>query len=220
MSKISDMHTHGDEYTKNEVLSILAENPDNQPDIGWFSQCIDFHTFPAPGLLIGIYMMDYALSLLNAKPTDKLYAVSESIKCLPDALQVITHCTIGNHRLRIVPIGRFAISMNLFSTESAAEGVRVSMNTATLTDTPALKAWFANSPSFDGKTMKKQLVDEILRKGRGMLSWEKVRIPIVPKEKWNTEICSLCGEPVPSYMIEENAICSGCGSMKYYDTIK
>jgi formylmethanofuran dehydrogenase subunit E len=211
------MPHHGDEYRKNDVLSILRENGSDPSLVDWFDKCIDFHTYPAPGILIGVYMVDYALSLLNAKPTDRLYAVSESIKCLPDALQVITHCTIGNHRLRIVPIGRFAISMNPFSTEIAAEGVRISMNPATLTDTPALEAWFANTPSFDGKTMKKQVVDEILKKGRGMLSWEKVRIPIVLKEKWKTEICSLCGEPVPSYMIEENGICSGCGSMKYYE---
>jgi formylmethanofuran dehydrogenase subunit E len=213
------MHTHGDEYTKSDILSILQENPTAQPDIDWFSRCIDFHSHAAPGLLIGVYMVDYALSLLQAQPTEKLYAICETPKCLPDALQVIAHCTSGNNRLRIFPIGRFAMTMNRFSADSVAEGVRVGMDPSTLKDTPALDAWFANSPKFDMHSMKKQVVDEILKKGRNMLFYEKVRIPIIQKEKWETGFCSVCHEPVPSYMLEDE-ICPGCGSLKYCDKIE
>ena len=213
------MHTHGDKYTKRDILSILQENPNAQPDIDWFSRCIDFHFHPAPGILIGVYMVDYALSLLHAQPTDKLYAVSETTKCLPDALQVIVHCTSGNHRLRILPIGRFAIAMNRFTDDNVVEGVRIGMDPSTLKDTPALDAWFANSPTFEKHSMKKQVVDEILKKGRNMLFYERIRIPITQKEKWETGFCSVCHEPVPSYLFEDG-ICPGCGSLKYYDKIE
>jgi len=72
----------------------------------------DFHTYPAPGVLIGAFMVDYAMDLLGAKKGQKLYGVCETPKCLPDALQVLAHITIGNNRLKVVPIGKFAITMN------------------------------------------------------------------------------------------------------------
>ena len=213
------MHTHKDENTKDDILEILQQHPHNQPDFDWFMRCIDFHTYPAPGILIGVYMVDYALDLLKAKPTEKLYGVSETQKCLPDALQVISHCTIGNNRLRIIPTGRFALSMNRLSEDPIVQGVRVGIDLSTLKGTPALEAWFTNSGEFDKKTMGKQLTNEIFNLGRGMLFWEKVRIPIIPKVKWNTAICSICGEPVPSYLLEGN-MCPGCGTLKYFERIE
>lgn len=208
----------GEEYSKAEILSLLKDKGSDPTLIDWFDRCIDFHTFPAAGLLIGIYMVDYALSLLGAKPGEKLYAVCETTKCAPDPLQVITHCTTGNHRLHVIPIGRFAITMNRPSAEDNAEGVRVKVDPSKLTDTPVLEAWFANSPKFDGMTMKKKLVEEILDKGTGMLSFEKVRICVTHKKKWKTVICSACGEPVPDNLVE-NGLCPGCGSQKYYEKI-
>jgi len=61
---------------------------------------------PGGRLVLGAFMVDLALEKLGAKPGDRLYAVSESPKCLPDAVQVITHCTYGNHRLRVINTGR------------------------------------------------------------------------------------------------------------------
>lgn len=217
-SNIICMSKLGDEYSKEEILSLLKKNGSNADLIDWFDRCIDFHTFPAPGLLIGIYMVDKALELLGAKPGEKLYAVCETTKCAPDPLQVITHCTTGNHRLNVIPIGRFAITMNRSSADDYAEGVRVRVDPTHLENTKTLKAWFANTPDFDGKTMKKKLVDEILDLGSSMLSWEKVRIPISQKKKWKTVICISCGEPVPDNLVE-NGLCPGCGSQKYYEKI-
>jgi formylmethanofuran dehydrogenase subunit E len=208
----------GDEYSKEEILSLLRKNGGTDTLIDWFDRCIDFHMGTAAGLLIGIYMVDHALSLLGAKPGEKLYAVCETSKCAPDPLQVILHCTPGNHRLRVINIGRFAMTVNRPSDEDYAEGVRVRVDPAKLEDTPVLKAWFANTPDFDGMTMKKKLVEEILDIGTGMLSWEKVRILVSHKKKWKTVICTSCGEPVPDNMVE-NGLCPGCGSQKYYEKI-
>jgi formylmethanofuran dehydrogenase subunit E len=212
------MSKHGDEYSKEEILSLLKQKGANTALIDWFDRCIDFHSFPAPGLLIGTFMVEYALELLNAKPGEKLYAVCETPKCAPDPLQVITHCTIGNNRLKIIPIGRFALTMNRMSEGDFAEGVRVSLDPSKLSDAQTLEAWFSNSPSFDGMTMKKRLVEDIVTKGKNMLSWEKVRIPVSQKKKWKTVICSACGEQIPDYLVE-NGLCPGCGSQKYYEKI-
>ena len=178
----------------------------------------DFHTYPAPGVLIGASMVDYAMELLGVKKGRKLYGVCETPKCLPDALQVLAHITIGNNRLKIVPIGKFAITMNMSSEDATADAVRVYVDLEKLKKYPTVDVWYANSPAFDKKTMKGQLFDEIFRAGRNILSFERVRIMVKKKEKWSSVTCSCCGETVPDYLIEGDR-CTACGSMKYYAKI-
>lgn len=175
-----------------------------------------FHTYPAPGVLIGAFMVDYAMELLGATKGEKLYGVCETPKCLPDSLQVLAHITTGNNRLKIIPIGKFAITMNAPSEDGVASGVRVYVDLEKLKKYPTVDIWYANSPAFDKKTMKGLLFDEIFRAGRSILSFEHVRIPVQKKKKWSSVTCPQCGESVPDYLIEGDR-CGACGSMKYYE---
>lgn len=175
----------------------------------------EFHTYPAPGVLIGAFMVEYAMELLGVKKGRKLYGVCETPKCLPDALQVLAHITVGNNRLRIVPIGKFAISVNLPCDGPTADAVRVYVDKEKLKLFPTIDIWYANSPAFDKKTMKGRLFDEIFSAGRKILSTENVRVNVKPKKKWKSVTCPACGESVPDYLIEGDR-CGACGSMKYY----
>lgn len=177
-----------------------------------------FHTYPAPGVLIGAFMVDYALELLNVNPDMKLYGICETPKCLPDALQVMAHCTIGNNRLKIIPIGKFAITLNAPTENSIAEAIRVYVDLEKLKQYPTIDTWYANSPAYDKHTMKGKLQQEIFRAGRTILSHEKVRVNVTPKKKWKSVTCPCCGETVPDYLIEGDK-CGACGSMKYYTQI-
>ena len=178
----------------------------------------DFHTYPAPGVLIGAFMVDYAMDLLGAKKGQKLYGVCETPKCLPDALQVLAHITIGNNRLKVVPIGKFAITMNPPSEGPTTDAVRVYVDLTKLKRYPTVDTWYANSPAFDKKTMKGKLFDEIFSAGRNILSCEKVRVPVKKRSKWVSVTCPCCGETVPDYLIEGDH-CGACGSLKYYERI-
>lgn len=177
-----------------------------------------FHTSPAPGVLIGSFMVDFALELLDADPGDKLYGVCETTKCAPDALQVIAHCTTGNNRLRVIPIGKFAMTLNAATANPTAEAVRVYIDPVKLKKFPIIDAWYANSLQFDKSTMKIALEEEIFRAGRAILSSEKVLIDIVPKQKWTSIICPCCGDAIPDYLLE-NDRCGGCGSLNYFKRI-
>ncbi len=183
---------------------------------GYIADCVKFHTFPAAGLLLGVFMVDLALEKLEAKPGDRLYAVSESPKCLPDAVQVITHCTYGNHRLRVINTGRFSITINRFSEGRSARGVRVFMDTRKVAAYPTLNAWYTNDPDYRGGVDGKGLLEEILRAGRDVLSWEYVNVRFTPKEKWSPVKCRSCGEMVPGNTTEDG-VCRACGSMAYYE---
>lgn len=181
-------------------------------------QCVAFHTSPAPGVLIGAFMVDYALDLLGATPGQKLYGVCETPKCAPDALQVIAHCTTGNNRLRVIPIGKFAMTVNHATTETYADAVRVYVDLEKLKNYPVIDIWFANSPCYDKATMDKELQEAIFRAGRQILSHEMVRVGVAGKRKWQPVICPCCGDSIPDYLFGDGK-CHGCGSMSYYEKI-
>ena len=68
-----------------------------------------FHGYAAPGVVIGGIMVDLARRQLAAEVL--FDAVSETRNCLPDAIQILTPCTIGNGWLKVVNLGRFAFSL-------------------------------------------------------------------------------------------------------------
>jgi formylmethanofuran dehydrogenase subunit E len=188
----------------------------SEPVSTYLSRCAKFHSSPAPGLLIGAFMVDYALEILGAHPEEKLFAVCETPKCLPDAPQVIAHITTGNGRLKVLTIGRFAITVNRASDKPTADAVRVYVDLEKIKQFPVIDQWFSNSPSFDKHTMDIALQEEIFRNGRNLLSYEHVRVPVKFKESWKPVTCPSCGETVPDYMVVDGK-CGACGPMKYYE---
>ena len=88
-----------------------------------------FHGHVAPGIVIGGFMVNLANQNL---PEGEFYdAICETRACLPDAIQILTPCTVGNGWLRIIDIGRFALS--LFEKYSG-NGVRVYVESRKLDD--------------------------------------------------------------------------------------
>lgn len=202
-------------------INRLMEKCQVEPRVRTFIRhCVDFHTFPAAGLLIAAFMVDLALQKLGARPGDKLYAVSETPKCAPDALQVIIHATMGNHRLRIVDTGRYAIAINRPGEGDAgggdAEGVRVYIDGDKVKNYPTLWLWYSNDPAFRGGVAGEKLLEEILCAGRDILGWEPVSVRFTPKKKWASKRCPSCGEMAPEATFE-GGVCRGCGSNRYYD---
>lgn len=196
-----------------EMLSRCKVDEKIQADI---RRCVAFHTFPAAGLLIGTFMVDLALEKLGAKPGEKLYAVSETPKCAPDPMQVLLGATMGNHRLRIINTGRYAITLNRFSPGTTADGIRVYVDREKVKKYPTLYLWYTNDPSYKGGVSGNTLLEEILCAGKSILSWEPVKVKFTPKEKWNSAVCQKCGEMVPENTLE-NGVCRGCGSQAYYE---
>lgn len=180
--------------------------------------CVKFHTFPAGGLLISVFMVDLALENLGAGRGEKLYAVCETHKCAPDPLQVLVHCTYGNHRLRVINTGRFAMTVNRYSPGDRAEGIRVYVDPEKVRAYPVLNAWFNNVKDKKIKADMEDLLDEIIKAGRNILSWERVNVHVTSKPKWDSARCAKCGETVPENTLI-GGVCLGCGKLKYYDDI-
>ncbi|MGL1862981.1 MAG: FmdE family protein [Pseudodesulfovibrio sp.] len=164
----------------------------------------DFHGYPAPGLLIGGYMVEAAKSRL---PEDTLFeAMVESGKCLPDAVQLLTLCSVGNNWMKIKLLGRYAVSLY---DKWTGEGIRVAIDQEKLAKWPEINAWFMKlTPKAEQDTDK--LFAEIEAAGDTICS---IRAIIIDKKYLghghmsSIDVCPVCGEAYPG---NDGSICRGC----------
>ena len=200
-----------------DKLETLMDNYATEERIReYIRRCVSFHGFAPPGLLIGVFMVDLALEKLGANPNEKLYAVAETPKCAPDAVQVVTSATMGNSRLRIIETGKFSITLNRGSTEERADGIRVYVDATKIRRYPTLDLWYTNDPRYKSVDEKDRVYDEILQAGRSILSWERVKVSVPQKAVWQAVQCPVCKEMVPDYLVEDD-VCTSCAGASYYD---
>ncbi len=96
-----------------------------------------FHGHVAPGMVLGGFMVDLAYQ--NLPQGEYFDAICETRTCLPDAIQILTPCTVGNGWLRIVDLGRFALT--LFE-KYTGNGVRVYTDSQKIDDWPEVRTFF------------------------------------------------------------------------------
>ncbi len=96
-----------------------------------------FHGYTAPGVIIGGFMVN--LAKRNLLEGTLFNAICETTVCLPDAIQLLTPCTVGNGWLKIINLGRFAISLY---DKDHGNGFRVFLNPKNLDNWSEIKNWF------------------------------------------------------------------------------
>lgn len=164
----------------------------------------NFHGFPAPGLLLGGYMVELAKSRMA---DDILYAaIVETGKSLPDAVQLLTVLSIGNGRMRVVNLGRYALS--LFDTFTG-EGWRVSLDSEKIEDWPHIKAWLLKlTPKKEQDT--EALYREIEQAGHTVCSAQPVQVHerfLSGAKMGRISRCPVCREYYPD---RDGPVCRGC----------
>jgi formylmethanofuran dehydrogenase subunit E len=188
----------GHKYTFNEYMELSQS----------------FHSYPAPGLVIGGRMVDMALQKL---PDNILFeAISETAHCLPDAIQLLTPCTTGNGWLKVVNLDRFAL---ILYDKITGDGVRVFINSASLNAWPEIKAWFYKlKPKSEQNTLL--LRQQICAAGSDIFLTQKIKIhpQWLKKHKLGKTIdCPLCGEAYPE---KQGPICRGCQGEAPYSSYR
>jgi formylmethanofuran dehydrogenase subunit E len=163
-----------------------------------------FHGHVAPGMVLGGFMVD--LAYRNLPQGEYFDAICETRSCLPDAIQLLTPCTVGNGWLRIIDVGRFALS--LFE-KYAGDGVRVYVDSQKLDGWPEIRAFlFKLKPKKEQDT--EALLSEISLARTSILSVQKVTVDldsIQSKHHDSFVVCPLCGEGYPE---DDGEICLGC----------
>lgn len=171
-----------------------------------------FHGHIAPGLVLGGKMADIALQRI---PQGVLFdAICETSNCLPDAVQLLTPCTIGNGWLKIIHLGRFALT---FYDKYKGDGVRVFTDPDKLENWEEIKTWFFELKPKSEQDSEK-LFEEIRQAGADLFGIQEVQIreQFLQKPHLGKKlVCPLCGE---SYPAKHGAICRGCqGDAPYFD---
>jgi formylmethanofuran dehydrogenase subunit E len=170
----------------------------------------EFHGSIAPGIVAGGIMVDIARA--NLPEGEFFDVICESDHCLPDAVQLLTRCTIGNRWLKIVDTSRYALT---FYNKYTGEGIRVYLDAKKLQDWPAIRAWFLKEkPKKDQD--RQQILDEFHRAGTSIYSTAKVTvkpsyITSAGKKRSGIGLCPSCGEAYRTDLGETCPACRGQG---------
>ncbi len=169
-----------------------------------------FHGFVAPGVIIGGIMVELAYQNL---PKEGLFdAISETSRCLPDAIQLLTPCTVGNNWLRVFNFGRFALTLY---DKINGKGARVFIQPAKLDCWPEIKAWF-----FKLKPKAEQdnelLLKQIKQAGTDILSMQKVNVNPDFLIRQRREKFAICPECLEAYPAADGSICLACKEKVLY----
>jgi formylmethanofuran dehydrogenase subunit E len=176
----------------------------------YIDKLTEFHGSLAPGLLIGGFMVDAAAR----KMTEYEYfdVICESASCLPDAIQMLTPCTVGNGWLKILNTGRFAIALY---DKKSGQGVRVSLDVSKLDRYPEIKKWFMRLVP-KREQDNDALIQEILAAGHEILAIRPVTVSPALRDKHTPPpiaLCEACGEAYPQ---NGSTLCLACQGMDIY----
>jgi len=197
MSNLTELQAHDSAigpYTFEEFLKVAAA----------------FHGNPAPGLIIGGYMVDAARAML---PEGTLFdAVVETKKCLPDAVQILTPPSYGNGWMRVINLGRYALSLY---DKFTGQGYRAWLDPKHLEKWPEIHAWFLKL-----KPKKEQNRERLFAEIKAAARHICLLAPVAMKPSFMIKpnmgaigVCPACGEGYPK---ADGAICRGCAGEAPY----
>ena len=168
------------------------------------SHAASFHGYPAPGLLLGGYMVVMAQ---RALPEGCLFeAVVETKKCLPDAVQLLTLCSTGNNWMKVVNLGKYAVS--LFDKHSG-EGFRVHVDLSKLETYPEIRAWLLKQKPKNEQDTEK-LFQEIEHAGDSICSLSPVRLRTLFLGHAHMGAVGVCPHCKEAYPLDDGPLCRGC----------
>lgn len=172
-----------------------------------------FHGFAAPGVIMGWAVVQMAKA--NMPEEGFIDVICETGTCLPDAIQLMTPCSVGNGWLKILELGRFAC---VFYDKQTGEGVRIYLDLKKLEKWSEIQTWFLK---LKPKKMQDSdlLLAQIEEAGQSLFSLQKVRVPVSHTKIsriGKVATCQVCGESFPQ---AHGALCKGCSEPLPYEVI-
>lgn len=171
-----------------------------------------FHGFPAPGVVIGAFMVDWAQEQIDS--AIEYDAVVETYRCLPDAVQLFTPCTFGNGWMTVLDWDRFALTLY---DRSTLRGVRVWLDAHKAGRFPNIFGWFFKRIPKHALPLD-TLLDGIFEARRAMLSSRRVHVNghLRRPKKTTVARCPACSE---AYDPRSGDVCLGCREESYFQTV-
>ncbi len=169
----------------------------------------EFHGHISPGTVMGGFLADAAWRILGEAPY--LNVVVETLVCLPDSVQALTPCTLGNGYLQLLDWGKFALTM--YDRMSLA-GARAWLSAEGIEEFPLVADWYLRRPGA-AKVEKIEVVKEIMAGGHRLVRAKAVTMRTVLKDTEHvpTMACPACGEYYPT---RQGGLCPACAGQAYY----
>lgn len=175
------------------------------------------HGHLAPGIALGMRMSELALMRLDANRGDRyLIAVSETARCLADAMQAATGCTLGHGNAFVEDYGKLALTIGDSRTK---KGVRVVLKDDANNHSSLMNKWMMRL----GKLSHEEediLGNQLLNLDERYFLIHDVELNRIQSfERSSIVNCSKCGELVGQSLtvIRSGRIyCRACGNDSYY----
>ena len=170
-------------------------------------QAGDFHGHICVGLALGTKISLAALRVLGMQPGVKnknLIVYTEIDRCMSDAVQVVTKCTLGRRSLKYADYGKFAAT---FINLDTGKAVRATVKEHFSKDEPIEKTLerLATTPDHELVTLEEVTVDI-----------PETDLPGSPQQR---AICARCGERVMDgreVVVHGTILCRACARNGYY----
>jgi formylmethanofuran dehydrogenase subunit E len=181
---------------------------------------VALHGHLAPGIALGLRMSELALLHLNTKKGDRyLIGISETVRCLADAVQAATGCTPGHGNVYVEDYGKLAITIGDTRTK---RGVRIALRDNAGNFSPLMNKWAMRLGKLsheEENELSKRLLD--MDKQYFLIQ----DIAIERRQNFeNSAIarCSACGEYIPESLVEtknDGVYCKACSGNRYYKVL-
>jgi iron complex transport system ATP-binding protein len=167
----------------------------------------EYHGHICAGILLGTKMTLAALEALGLDPAQQnknLIVYAEIDRCMTDAVQVITGCSLGHRSLKYLDYGKFAAT---FINQDSGQALRVTV-----------KESFDSTRGVEVLTpvISQIRPEEMLNIQEVAISIPETDLPGFPKKKTN---CAICGERVMDgreVVRDGQELCRACANGKYY----
>ena len=187
----------------------------------------NLHGEICPGVVLGTKMSMAAMKELGMDPTKHnkdLIVYVEIDRCITDAIQAITGCTLGQRNLKYRDYGKFIAT---FVDMATGRAIRVSARDDKLDSCPGFWTWLENTIEQNENNTSDQekkdieaAVEKLSKMSeKELLKIEEVKIEVpendIPGFPQYITICSICGEHVidqKEFVIGGEIICESCAS--------
>ncbi len=183
-------------------------NDSEEKDFQYYLQKAgDFHGHICAGIILGTKMSLAAMKALGLKPGVKnknLIVYTEIDRCMTDAVQAITGCSLGHRSLKYVDMGKFAATLVDISTGKALRAtIKESFNSKGPVEEVSAKV--AKMPDSDLVILQDVTV-----------KIPETDLPGSPRQR---AYCAVCGERVMDgreVIKNGSTLCRSCAGIKYY----
>ena len=174
----------------------------------------EFHGEICGGIAIGTKLAMYGMELMGMELNQRhknLIVFLEIDRCMSDAVQSVTGCSMGKRTLKQMYYGKFAAT---FYNTDTGEALRI-------TDADA-----------NNKFKEKETKDEMIARFRNtppeeLFKVDKVKIELskgdMPGKPYTSVFCSVCGEKVSDgrhVLRGGKPVCISCAEESYYEIIE